>query len=152
MPIEIRKAVQTDIDDLVKLLKLLFSIEADFDFDAGKQKRGLATLLQTPGACVWVAMYEGHVVGMCTVQTLVSTAEGGCVGLVEDVVVEDAFRGRGVGKLLLSHMEAWCQQQGMTRLQLLVDKNNHPALEFYKRQQWSSTDLICLRKKLLQQT
>jgi ribosomal protein S18 acetylase RimI-like enzyme len=31
-------------------------------------------------------------------------------------------------------------------LQLLADKNNLPALNFYQKQGWQSTQLVCLRK------
>jgi hypothetical protein len=40
--------------------------------------------------------------------------------------------------------------QGMTRLQLLADKSNSPALAFYTRQGWQSTQLFALRKGLVQ--
>ena len=39
---------------------------------------------------------------MCTVQTLISTAEGGPVGLVEDVIVRADYRGHGIGARLLT--------------------------------------------------
>ena len=31
-------------------------------------------------------------------------------------------------------------------MQLLADRTNHPALDFYRRQGWQHTQLICLRK------
>lgn len=50
-------------------------------------------------------MAKFTIVGMATIQTLISTAEGGRVGLVEDVVVDESFRGKGIGKLLLAGIE-----------------------------------------------
>ena len=44
-------------------------------------------LAQTDKSCVLVAEYNKKVVGMCTGQLLVSTAEGGFKVIVEDVVV-----------------------------------------------------------------
>jgi hypothetical protein len=32
-------------------------------------------------------------------------------------------------------------------MQLLADRNNINALDFYKKQKWAATQLICLRKK-----
>ncbi|MEE4351360.1 MAG: hypothetical protein V2J25_00685 [Desulfatiglans sp.] len=43
-----------------------------------------------------MADVEGNMVGMYTIQTLVSTAEGGMVGLIEDMVVSPCFRGKAV--------------------------------------------------------
>lgn len=79
-PVLIRDAVADDIPAMVELLAQLFSIEQDFVPDAEKQGRGLALLLAQPGAHVLVAEREGRVVGMISVQTLISTAEGGLWG------------------------------------------------------------------------
>lgn len=146
MNIVLRPAEPRDLHGLVSLLEALFAIEADFSFDAAKQRAGLAALLESPQACVMVAEQGGGVVGMASVQTVVSTAEGGPVGWVEDLVVAEGFRGRGIGKLLLEHLEAWAIENGLLRLQLLADRNNLPALAFYARQGWAETALIALRR------
>jgi GNAT superfamily N-acetyltransferase len=97
---------------------------------------------------VLVAVVNENIAGMAAVQTLVSTAEGGRVGLVEDVIVGREFRGRGAGTLLLDAITAWSREQGLKRHQLLADDANRPALDFYKNRRWTTTSLICLRKML----
>ncbi|OLN30488.1 GCN5 family acetyltransferase [Desulfosporosinus metallidurans] len=94
-----------------------------------------------------VAELNQQIVGMCTAQILVSTAEGGMVALIEDLVVEDAYRGQGIGKALLLSIESWAIARGVRRLQLLADRNNTLALDFYKKMNWKHTQLICLHKK-----
>ena len=71
---------------------------------------------------------ERRVLGMCTVQTMISTAEGGRVGLLEDLVVAADFRNQGQGEKLLAEAVRWAECQGLKRLQLLADKNNLSAL------------------------
>ena len=146
--ITIRTAKPSDIPELVKLLKELFTIEEDFDFDQEKQARGLNLLLDSEKNCFIVAQLfnDGKVLGMCTVQTLISTAEGGQVGLLEDLIVAADFRHQGIGAKLLAGAVNWADRRGLTRLQLLADKNNLPALNFYQKQGWQSTQLVCLRK------
>ena len=146
--ITIRTAKPSDIPELVKLLKELFTIEEDFDFDQEKQARGLNLLLDSEKNCFIVAQLfnDGKVLGMCTVQTLISTAEGGQVGLLEDLIVTADFRHQGIGAKLLAGAVSWADRRGLTRLQLLADKNNLPALGFYEKQGWESTQLVCLRK------
>jgi GNAT superfamily N-acetyltransferase len=133
---------------MCELLADLFSIESDFTPDWEKQARGLSLLLNARSdmSSVLVAVQGGTVIGMATVQTLVSTAEGGRVGLVEDVVVDSQFRNQGVGALLLEGVVAWCREKGLKRLQLLADRENSPALAFYERKGWTTTSLICMRK------
>jgi GNAT superfamily N-acetyltransferase len=128
------------------LLTELFSIEADFTPNQEKQKRGLKLLLVTPGARVLVADLQGRVVAMVTMQTLVSTAEGGPVGLVEDLVVEREYRGRGIGAGLLRQLQNWAQENGLSRLQLAADRANGDALEFYRTVGWHQTSLSLLRR------
>ncbi len=132
------------------LLRDLFTVEADFEFDAAKQAKGLSMLVSDPSgrAFVGVAVADNCIAGMATVQTLVSTAEGGRVGFVEDVIVDKRCRCRNVGTLLIGKIIAWSREQGLSRLQLLADRENHLALNFYTSRGWDFTKLICLRKCL----
>ena len=99
MDIAIRPACSEDIPHLCDLLSDLFARETDFEPDVSRQTRGLNLLVndRSGRSLVLVAVSREEIIGMCTVQTLISTAEGGPVGLVEDVVVEREFRGRGIG-------------------------------------------------------
>lgn len=146
----VRKGTSHDIEALIALLKVLFSIEADFSFNETKQRRGLKMMLSYPAChCVMVAEVDGKVVGMCTAQLLVSTAEGGAAALIEDMVVEQTYRKQGIGKALLIAIEQWAVSRGAKRLELLADIENTPALDFYQKMNWKRTQLICLHKKNL---
>jgi GNAT superfamily N-acetyltransferase len=143
----IRPARASDLPTLVGLLGELFTIEADFTPDPERQRLGLALMLADPGRrAVLVAEQGTAVVGMVTAQLVVSTAEGGLSALVEDMVVEAAVRGRGVGRALLAAIEAWAREHGASRLQLLADRENGAALAFYARAGWSATRLVGLRR------
>lgn len=147
--IVVRKASFTDIDAMIELLRLLFAIETDFAFDGDRQRLGLTLLLQAENTgCVLVAERGQHVVGMCTAQLLVSTAEGGIKALIEDVVVAESCRRQGVGTQLLMVIEQWAACQGAKRVDLLADRRNNRALDFYQRLGWLETKLVCLQKKL----
>lgn len=147
--VRIRTANIFDIKSLVSLLKVLFCIEEDFVFGKEKQKSGLVKLLEDERACVLVAEVGGQVVAMCTGQLTISTAEGGQALLVEDMVVQEEFRGQGIGQKLMTEIAMWAKTQGVSRLQLLADKNNEQALKFYEKIGWERTQLICLRKRVL---
>jgi ribosomal protein S18 acetylase RimI-like enzyme len=150
MNITIRPACSQDIPHLCDLLADLFVQESDFEPDHGRQSRGLKLLVddQSGRSIALVAASSDEIVGMCTIQTLISTAEGGPVGLVEDVIVRADCRGRGIGARLLTEALAWSKARKLSRLQLLADQENGPALAFYSTCSWSPTSLICLRKHL----
>lgn len=141
----IRSAAQEDVEQLVELLRLLFSIEEDFSADTTRQRRGLEMMLATERGHVLVAEENGQVVGMCTGQVVISTAEGGPAILVEDMVVAPSHRGQGLGRQLLSRLTDWARGQGATRMQLLADCNNQPALDYYRHLGWQETALHCWR-------
>jgi ribosomal protein S18 acetylase RimI-like enzyme len=146
--VTLRKARKGDLDELTALLRGLFTIEADFSFNEPRQRQGLLMMLDNDRGCILVAEAAGKVIGMCTGQLVISTAEGGPAVLVEDMVVDPAHRGRGTGRALTKSMAGWALEQGATRLQLLGDKNNPLALAFYERLGWRTTALICLRQHL----
>ena len=146
--IVIRKAETYDIMQMVSLLKELFSIEKDFTFNKTIQQNGLAMMLSdNEKRCIMVATSGEQVIGMCSAQLLVSTAEGGMVALIEDMVVAKSYRGQDIGKKLLLSIEKWTNKKGAKRMQLLADKNNFSALRFYDQQNWATTKLICFRKR-----
>jgi GNAT superfamily N-acetyltransferase len=143
----IREASTGDLARLSELLGILFSLEQDFTSNPARQERGLARLLNRDQARVLTAEARGRVIGVCTGQSLIFTAEGGPAVLVEDVVVDEAWRGRGVGGRLLAALSDWAAGQRAKRLQLLADRDNHPALEFYRKLGWERTNLVCLRRR-----
>lgn len=145
-----RRARPEDIPVLCDLLEDLFTIESDFAPDVEKQVKALSMLLtdQSDRSLVLVAVMEGKVVGMVSVQTLVSTAEGGNVGLVEDVIVDREFRRRGVGTLLLNQAVEWGRNRKLKRLQLLADRDNMASVTFYAGNGWTVTKLGCMRMLL----
>jgi GNAT superfamily N-acetyltransferase len=147
MDITIRSAQPGDIPRMSELLTELFSIESDFSPDKEKQVHGLGALIADPSGrtLVLVAIKGDLVIGMATVQTLISTAEGGRVGLVEDVIVDKQYRRMGIGTLLLTTIVDWSRKTRLKRLQLLADLDNQPALDFYSSHRWISTRLACMR-------
>ncbi len=132
---------------MVGLLQALFAIEDDFTPDPERQRRGLACFMDGCGKhrCILVAEADAEAIAMVTIQILISTAQGGPVGLVEDMVVREDFRGCGVGRRLMVAVTDWAAERGLTRLQLLADRGNRPALDFYRRIGWQTTQLIGLR-------
>lgn len=137
----IRHAVYNDISQMVCLLSELFTIEDDFAIDAEKQSRGLERLIDTPSAIILVVEEGSDLIGMATLQTLISTAMGEYVGLIEDVIITQKFRGRGIGKILLEALIAQSDKAGLMRLAIGVDRRNHNAIAFYEKIGFSSSNM-----------
>ena len=150
MEISIEKAEAADIDALVKLLEVLFSIEQDFSPDATAQRDGLTLLLDNPDrAQVFIARHPvAGVVGMVSAQLVISTAVGAPSAWIEDLVVQEQFRKQGVGKTLLEKAQEWAKSKGAKRVQLIADADNTSALDFYNRLGWTQTRLQAWNRKV----
>lgn len=138
-----------DLPRLVELLGVLFAQEADFTPDPERQRRGLQAILAEPSAgSIHVAREGGAVIGMVVLLHTVSTAEGGRVAWLEDLVVDPSCRGRGVGRLLLRHAIAQARAAGLLRLTLLTDADNERARALYASEGFAGSAMRPMRLSL----
>ncbi len=142
-------AKEDDLPQLADLLAELFTLESDFQPDRDKQLRALRLILGEPLlGRLFVLRIDGKVAGMANALITVSTAEGARVLLLEDVIVRSEHRSGGLGRQLVEHVMAWAQEQGMTRVTLLADRDNHDALDFYHKLDFEYSNMLVLRKSL----
>src|SRR3954466_10591874 len=100
----VEPATAEDLDELSDLLGELFSEESDFRPNKDKQLRGLRLIFEQPNrGRVFVLRADGAIVGMINLLFTISTAEGGFVILLEDLVVHQKHQGKGYGARLLQH-------------------------------------------------
>ena len=142
-------ATAADLDAMADLLGELFTLEADFTPDRAKQLAALRWLLDHPAHGRLFVLRDGDkVVGMANALISISTAEGGPVLILEDVIVAASHRGGGHGRQLVEHVLGWAANEGMSRVTLLADKDNRAALDFYRRLGFEESALVGRRKKL----
>src|SRR5438477_9636198 len=92
----IEPATEAVLDELSNLLGELFSEESDFRPDKDKQLRGLRLIFEQPNrGRVFVLRRNQSIVGMINLLFTISTAEGGFVILLEDLVIHREHRGHG---------------------------------------------------------
>ncbi|MGQ0672271.1 MAG: GNAT family N-acetyltransferase, partial [Hyphomicrobium sp.] len=133
MPI-IRRATPDDVPALAALLAQLFAQEAEFAPDTIAQHRGLAAIIADPRTgTLLLADEDGRAVGMVNLLYTVSTALGARVAILEDMVVDRAARGRGIGERLMREAIATARADGCRRITLLTDGDNAAAHRFYER-------------------
>jgi len=148
MSITIRQAQATDINQMSALLQTLFSIEADFIFDADLSQSALQKIIDDSERCALVASNGRKIIGMCSAQWVYSTASGKKSAWIEDVVLHPDFRGQGIGTKMMDELLVWCRDSGCNRAQLVYDLDNQPAIDFYQKQAFSSTRLGVFSKTL----
>jgi GNAT superfamily N-acetyltransferase len=149
MSMQIDFAGNSDIEAMADLLHELFTLESDFRPQREKQLAALRWILDHPAhGRLFVLRDAGRVVGMAHALISISTAEGGPVLILEDVIVAAGHRGGGHGRRLVEHVLAWAAAQGMSRVTLLADRDNTAALAFYERLGFEKSAMAVRRRSL----
>ena len=142
-------ATAADLEAMADLLAELFTLESDFSPERDKQLRGLRLILENPQfGRLFVLRAGDQVAGMANALLTISTAEGYPVLLLEDVIVKAEWRGRQLGRQLVAHVFDWALSSGITRVTLLADRDNAPALAFYERVGFCRSNMRVLRQNL----
>jgi ribosomal protein S18 acetylase RimI-like enzyme len=69
-------------------------------------------------------------------------------GMVYHLAVEDLYRKKGIGTLLMKELESRMKQKGCIRTYLLVTLDNLDAIRFYDKLGWEQMDLLIYGKNL----
>jgi GNAT superfamily N-acetyltransferase len=142
----IEPATEADLDELSQMLGELFAQESDFRPDKDKQLRGLRLIFEQPSrGRVFVLRRDGAIVGMINLLFTISTAEGGFVILLEDLVVHKQYQAHGYGSKLLQHAIDFAQQKNFLRITLLTDRPENLAQEFFRRHGFHESSMIPMR-------
>ena len=79
-----------------------------------------------------MAEYEGEIVAFALYYIRFSTWKGQTMYL-EDILVTEAMRGKGIGKLLFDALFNEAREKGYQRICWQVLDWNEPAINFYKK-------------------
>jgi GNAT superfamily N-acetyltransferase len=142
----IEQATLDDLPQLTELLMELFALEGDFVPDPVKQTRGLRLLLEAPNrGRIFVLKQNDTILGMINLLFTISTAEGGVVFLLEDLIIRQEYRGHGLGSRLLEHALDYARKKDVKRITLLTDRLNEDAQRFYKRHGFFESAMLPMR-------
>ena len=137
----IRPACPADAGDILSLLRQVNNVHEKnrpdlFIKDKTKYTADeLAALLADDTRPIFVAEQDGRVCGyaFCVLQS-----HAGCNNLhdgvtlyLDDLCVDEAVRGTGIGKALFSHVRDYARDRGVYNLTLNVWDKNDAAMAFY---------------------
>jgi len=146
---DIRTVIESDVPRCAELLGILFSQEHEFTPDAELQSRGVSMIIRNPElGRIFVAEVDGVIQGMVMLLFTVSTFLGQRVALLEDMVVDPAWRGKGLGSLLIDHVLHFARREGLYRITLLTDRDNESAQHFYDSKGFTRSEMVVFRNLL----
>ena len=142
----VESATIEDLPELAELVMELFSESKDFAPDRDVQEKGLQLILEQPSrGRIFVLRNNYRIFGMVNLLFTISTARGGFVILMEDVVIHPAHRGQGYGSMLLKHVVEFAKQKNFKRITLLTDKISQESQEFFRRNGFEHSNMIPMR-------
>ncbi|GAB4255065.1 MAG: hypothetical protein Kow00129_16000 [Thermoleophilia bacterium] len=114
---------------------LLAEIMAEHGFPQlgeNERRESLQKALDTPGHSFLVAEVSGAIAGMCALVVTFSTWRNRKVCELQDVVVKERYRRRGIGGRLIGEAERAARAAGCSTLFWLAESWNLPAHAFYR--------------------
>ena len=125
MPIHIRTAQYLDAEAVLALAK---SFATSFVVDDQAFFRAFSELLASPQAHLAVAEADRQLVGYLLGFEHATFFANGRVAWVEEIMVSELFRRRGIGLRLMQRFEAWAVARGSTLVALATRR----AAPFYQ--------------------
>ncbi len=145
----IEPATLDQLPEITELLYGLFSEETDFEADRETQMRGVRLILENPNrGRIFVLQSHGQIFGMINLLFTISTAEGGFVMLLEDLVIHPDHRGVGFGGALLEHAIAFAKEKQFLRITLLAENKRHPSVRFFEKHGFFQSGMTVMRHLL----
>ncbi len=155
--IKIRNAANSDLPHLGRLGALLVQEHHDFDtrrFLAAKNRTPqdyasfLGTRLDDPNAVVLVAEIKGETIGYAygEIEGYDYMSLRGPAGVLNDLIVDPAYRGRGVGRLLLDEIISRLKSRDVPRVVLSTAAKNKSAQRLFERSGFRPTMIEMTRE------
>ena len=131
--IRIRKGIETDIGQALYLIKELAIYEkAEGEVEVTPTEMLAWGFGKDKIFDFFIAIENDVIVGLALYYFKYSTWKGKCLFL-EDIIVTENQRGKGIGKLLFDKIIQVSKETNVRRMEWQVLDWNEPALNFYKK-------------------
>lgn len=118
----IRPMAESDLEAVIALAE---STPGAPHWPSGEYPKILAQV-QTGKGAAFVALVDRQLIGFAVGRLIVD------IGQIESIVVDSAFRRRGIGVALLEAVLGWAREHGVRRIELEVRESNTAAIALYK--------------------
>ena len=144
-----RAATPVDVPELLRMMKRLALQEPALPFD----ERGVAQsweqfLSNAEFGRAWLFSIDSEAAGYVILTLGYSFEYGGREAFVDELYVEQKFRGAGVGRQAMEFVEERARELGVNAIHLEVDRGNEPVMGLYRRTGYMDHDRYLMTKWL----
>ncbi len=130
--IKFKRATRAHVGSLLRLVEKYYRFD-HIPFHRAKIRAGLKLLLSKNSfGRAWLIDAEGQTAGYVVLTFGFDYEFGGRTALITDLYLEPTFRGRGLGRRALDHVEAFCRKAGIAAMELQVEHKNRRAARLYR--------------------
>ncbi len=137
----IRKADRTDLEEIYRLSNVLE--ETVLDREGFRQAYEEAVDSDT----IFV-LEEEKIIGFIHIRIASELCRAGKILEIRELVIDEGYRGKGYGRLLLERAEAYGKENGVVLIELLSALRRERAHRFYENNGYSKTGYRFFKKQL----
>ena len=131
----------TEDTSLLVTLMTEFYAESGTPLDTARAAEAFAALLADDRlGKVWLIQAGDADVGYVVITFSYSMEFGGPNAFVDDLFIQEPFRGGGLGTAVMQEVRAYCEEHGVRALHLETGRDNASALALYRRAGFKVTD------------
>jgi GNAT superfamily N-acetyltransferase len=129
MPAAFRPASSADLDRLVLFMSRLYA-QDELAFDAERARRASEWLVANPDlGGIWLIEEAGYL----AITVCVSLEFHGRFALLDELYLDEPWRGRGLGAEAVEFAAAWARSRGFAALRLETAHDNLRAQSLYRK-------------------
>ena len=121
---------KAEVHQAPQVAELLGQLGYPSEPEAIRQK--ISALSTSKADYIWIAQSRGKVVGLLAFHVTPLLHAPGNLGRITALVVDENFRGKGIGKLLVETAEKWAWDRDCTRIELTSGDQRSRAHQFYQ--------------------
>ena len=114
-----------------------------------RARRATEELMMNPErGGVWLIRVDGETAGYLCVTLCYSLEFDGRFALLDELYLEEVWRGQGIGAQAIAFAAEWSRARGLAAIRLEVGRTNSRAIELYRREGFKAHDRHLMTKWL----
>ncbi|MBE9004499.1 GNAT family N-acetyltransferase [Fortiea sp. LEGE XX443] len=134
MNINFKPGENNDVETLLILIQNFYELDGCVSFNAVVLRSALSQLLSDESmGRVWLIQDHNQTIGYVILTFGYSLEYGGRDAFIDELYIEPAYHGQGIGKQIIKFLEEVCIFLNVQALHLEVERENTSAQGFYRR-------------------
>lgn len=147
MQINFKLAEETDIGNLLVMMASFNAIDG-YHFDERITKHNLRTFIANERlGKLWLIISDENIIGYVVLSFCFSFEFKGRTAFIDELFLLEAFRGKGLGGLVLDFIDQQAREMGLAALHLEVERHNDKGKRLYVKKGFNEHERALMTKR-----